>query len=389
MSALRASMAAMIVETRLPSAVRVEHLSRRRPRGRSSVLRRRGRARRVPDRGGRASRADAHARAAHPPPLRPRVRGGRAARALAGARGPDQPARARHADGCRRGGRRRGRDGHGRGGADAAARNARGAPAVHAGTHRRDALVPGGRSLRDGGCQAGRHRTGALPDRRRPAGSPAGEAVVFTGDTLFKNSVGGVQSAGSHHLHRPEGLDHGHADGAAARHDHLPGPRRPEHRRTGVELEPASSASGAAWTRRAPSPAPRSASPPRWCCSATTTTAARRPGCAGRTARTTSCPGRRSSGRREGRLLTAGPGCRKAPTRLRFVGFRVWRARARRSRPRACSARRPSPRSRRARPSSSSGPAPRTSPAARTPPTRRCPGASWRPPSRSWRCSAR
>ena len=40
---------------------------------------------------------------------------------------------------------------------------------------------------------------------------------MFTGDTLFKNSVGGVRAPGHTHLRRPARLDHGHADGAAAR----------------------------------------------------------------------------------------------------------------------------------------------------------------------------
>ena len=39
---------------------------------------------------------------------------------------------------------------------------------------------------------------------------------VFTGDTLFKGSVGGVRAPGSHELRRPQALDHGSADEAAA-----------------------------------------------------------------------------------------------------------------------------------------------------------------------------
>src|SRR5437763_8843772 len=54
--------------------------------------------------------------------------------------------------------------------------------------------------------------------------------AVFTGDTLFKGSVGGV-SAGPHHVRRPAPLDHGRADGAAARDDRLPGPHRLVDRR--------------------------------------------------------------------------------------------------------------------------------------------------------------
>ncbi len=149
----------------------------------------------------------------------------------------------------------------------------------------------------------------AAPGRQAPArassAAPGGfagrEAVVFTGDTLFRNSVGGVRAPGHTTYTDLQGLDHGNADGAAAGdRSYIPAtPRRPPSRRSGTPTS--SSASGAASTHREASPARRSASRPRWCCSARTTTAARRPGCAGRTASTTSCPGHRSS-RRERRL---------------------------------------------------------------------------------------
>jgi len=45
-----------------------------------------------------------------------------------------------------------------------------------------------------------------------PGGFSGGEAVVFTGDTLFKRR----QSAWAQHVCRPARLDHGHADGACA-----------------------------------------------------------------------------------------------------------------------------------------------------------------------------
>ncbi len=108
------------------------------------------------------------------------------------------------------------------------------------------------------------------------------------------------QGAGPHHLHRSARLDHGHADGAAARHRHLPGPRRADHRRAGVGLQPLHPRLAGPRPRGLAAAARRSASPPRWCCSAPTTTAAPRPGCAGRTARTTSSPGRRCSAARSG-----------------------------------------------------------------------------------------
>ena len=83
-------------------------------------------------------------------------------------------------------------------------------------------------------------------------GSPAGKAVVFTGDTLFSGSVGGVRAPGPHHLHGPARLDHGHVDGAAPGTVIHPGHADP----TTVAREweqNASSASGAASTRRAAS----------------------------------------------------------------------------------------------------------------------------------------
>ena len=218
-----------------------------------------------------------------------------AARALAGARGADQPARARR---CSR---------RPAGGGGATPELATGT--IEAGA---DAAASArsrcGRCTRPGtppGCSRSWSATRrARRRRRRPAaqtrsassapGASRREAVVFTGDTLFKDSVGGVRAPGHTHLHRPEGLDHGHADGAAAGDRHLPRPRRGDDRRPGVGARTPSSASGGAWTPRAPSPARRSASPRRWCCWAPTTTAARRPGCAGRTAATTSSPAPRS-----------------------------------------------------------------------------------------------
>ena len=211
----------MIVERSTQPAVRLQHLPRRRRRGRPRVLHRRRRPGRAADRGRRAPRPEPDPRAAHPPPLRPRLRGRRAARALAGARGPDQPARARAAPtaAARTAMRAAAGIGHDRGRRDAALRGARGAPAAHARAHRRDALVPRRRPGRRG------RRGGRAGSSERPAASPA-QAVVFTGDTLFKDSVGGVKAPGPHHLHRSARLDHGHADGAARRHRHLPRARR-------------------------------------------------------------------------------------------------------------------------------------------------------------------
>ena len=60
---------------------------------------------------------------------------------------------------------------------------------------------------------------------------------VFTGDTLFKGSVGGVRAPGQHELCRPQGLDHGHAADAARPDPHPPGPHGPDdgRRRAGVQ----------------------------------------------------------------------------------------------------------------------------------------------------------
>ena len=50
-------------------------------------------------------------------------------------------------------------------------------------------FLVGDRSRREAGAQLGAHE-------RRAGGFTGGEAVVFTGDTLFKNSVGGVKAPG-------------------------------------------------------------------------------------------------------------------------------------------------------------------------------------------------
>ena len=121
------------------------------------------------------------------------------------------------------------------------------------------------------------------------------DGEVFTGDTLFKNSVGGVRAPGSTSYEDLRDSIMEHADGAAAGDRRAPRPHRPLDDRRRVGARTRSCASGAGSTPRATSPARRSASRRRWCCSATTTTAATRPGCAGPTGATTSCRARRSS----------------------------------------------------------------------------------------------
>ena len=72
-------------------------------------------------------------------------------------------------------------------------------------------------------------------------------------------------------------------------------PHRPDDGRRRAGDATRSCASGAASTPRATRRARRWASRRRWSCSATTTTEVTRHGCAGPTARTTSCPARRCS----------------------------------------------------------------------------------------------
>ena len=118
---------------------------------------------------------------------------------------------------------------------------------------------------------------------------------VFTGDTLFKGSVGGVRAPG--HTTYAD-LKHSIMDVLLA----LPPETaiRPGHTDpTTVAEELEANASCAIWRGldpEGPSRARRWASRRRSCCSATTTTAATRRGCAGPTARTTSSPARRCSG---------------------------------------------------------------------------------------------
>ena len=114
---------------------------------------------------------------------------------------------------------------------------------------------------------------------------------VFTGDTLFKGSVGGVRAPGQHELRRPQALDHGRAARAAARDDDPPRPHGSDDGRRRARVQRASCASGAARTPRTAANARRWARRRRSCCSATTTTAGTRPGSAGPTDRDDIVPG--------------------------------------------------------------------------------------------------
>ena len=88
---------------------------------------------------------------------------------------------------------------------------------------------------------------------------------VFTGDTLFKGSVGGVRAPGSTSFADLRALDHGRADGAAARDARASRPHRSDHDRRRVGPATRSCASGAGSTRRAASPAGWRTRRPRSC----------------------------------------------------------------------------------------------------------------------------
>ena len=105
--------------------------------------------------------------------------------------GADPPAGARAAAG-------RDRRVHDAGRRDAHVRRPGGAAAAHARAHRGDAvLLVGERSQVAGAGGAGPGRGhGRAATSAAPGGFTGGEAVVFTGDTLFKGSVGGVRAPG-------------------------------------------------------------------------------------------------------------------------------------------------------------------------------------------------
>src|SRR5438128_5455598 len=140
-------------------------------------------------------------------------------------------------------------------------------------------------SGRERSSRAGRGETA------RPGGYSGGPAVVFTGDTLFRNSVGGVRAPG--HTSYTD-----LRDSIMGTLMELPGetiiyPGHAARARSPRSGSPtASSAYGGGLTPRAQSPAPRWGSRRRSCCSQRTTTAAPRRGCAGPMAQTTSCPAR-------------------------------------------------------------------------------------------------
>ena len=282
----------------------------------------------------------------------------------------------------------RDRGGQPGGGGDAAVRRAGGAPAAHARAHRRDALVSRQRAER-----AAARRPSV---QRRPGGFTGERRSCSPATRCSRDSVGGVRAPGHTTYTDLQDSIMGTLMELPPRHGDPSGSRRGDDRRSRVGAQPVHPrlARHRPGGRRAVHRARRA----RDAGAALRATRRRHQGLGAlaRRHRTTSCRGPGSSRAGPG---VAGVACLPAPLRpygtasARPEGSRraprmlgMARARAtRRSRPRACAARRPSASSPRARPSSSSARAQRTSRAARRPPTRRWPNASWRPPSRSWR----
>ena len=178
----------------------------------------------------------------------------------------------------------------------------------------------------------------------RSAGSRAGDfagngAAVFTGDTLFRDSVGGVKAPG--HTTYTDLRDSIMGTLMELPPDTVIEPGHAEPTTVGREWE--HNPFIRVWRGLDPQgrgPVPPSGGRPRWCSSAPTTTAAPRRGSAGRTARTTSFPARRCSAR------SRAQGRRRAAV----LAWGAWPARTRRSRPHAPAARPQWPRSPRVRP---------------------------------------
>ena len=231
--------------------------------GGDGVLRRRRRPGRAADRGRRARGHDAHARPADPPPLRPRAR----ARELL-ERWPDLEVLIHPAE---------------RDLVDAATGD----------------LVPG-ETLQIGdeddraAAHARPHRGHGRAARRRP-GLHRRHALQGLGRRRAR--------ARQHELRGPQGVDHGHADEAAAGDDRS-SPGHTDPTTIGDELE--DNAFIRVWRGLDPEgdePCTALGEPATLSSSATTTTAATRPGSAGPTGATTSSPARRSSARLTGGLV--------------------------------------------------------------------------------------
>ena len=118
-----------------------------------------------------------------------------------------------------------------------------------------------------------------------------GEQAVFTGRHAVSQLGRRGPRPGPHDLPGPQGLDHGHADGARPPDGDPPGPHRPDDGGRGVGDERVHPRLARASTGRVRAAAGRWASRRRSSSGATTTTAATRRGSGGPTGATTSSPG--------------------------------------------------------------------------------------------------
>ena len=149
-----------------------------------------------------------------------------------------------------------------------------------------DRTIEPGEKMEVGGLGSIRSTRPGTPPGCSTSWSTASD--VFTGDTLFKNSVGGVRTPGSTSF---EDLKHSMMEvlmelpHETSMH---PGHTDPDHDRRGVGAEPVRAALARA-RRGGHETCTVGARRPRSCCGRPTTTAATRPGCAGPTAATTSC----------------------------------------------------------------------------------------------------
>ena len=279
----------------MPPAVPVEHLPGRRRRGRARVLHRRGRSGRAADRGGRAARALADATCCSPTTtsttsarskLRERWPGlavlisARERELLGSASAGEEGDAAERGRGA---GSRRSRPGR-----RCASGRSRCAPCARPVTPPECC-----RSSSDRG-RGGRRRGAASPQRehQRPGGLPGEELWCSRATRCSRTPSAASGRPATPRYTRPARLDHGHAHGAAARDRHLPGPRRRDVGRARSGTGTPSSASGAASTPRAPSRARRSGEPATLVLLGEDYDGGTRRGCAGRTARTTSCRAR-------------------------------------------------------------------------------------------------
>ena len=119
-----------------------------------------------------------------------------------------------------------------------------------------------GRARRPASCRSATLTVTALPTPGHTKGmiSLLVDGEVFTGDTLFKNSVGGVRAPGHTTLRGHQALDHGRAADAARADRDPPGPHGPDDGRRRARGQLVRAHLARASTPRATSRAPRWAS---------------------------------------------------------------------------------------------------------------------------------